>query len=267
MCRALNVSRGGYYGWAKRPASARSQRRVVLQAAIRTAHQDSRRTYGSPRVQAVLRRDGAACCVNTVARIMREDGLKAKVRRRFRLTTDSSHASPVAANVLGRDFAAAASNRKWVADLTYIRTAEGWLYLAVELDLYSRRIVGWALSERMTAALVIDALAMAIQQRQPPAGVMHHSDRGSQYASRAFRRMLEAHNMVCSMSRRAEVYDNAVMESFFGTLKRELAGRTGGLSRDQARTVIFEWIEVFYNRRRLHSSLGYLSPADFESAA
>jgi transposase InsO family protein len=267
MCRVLQASPSGYYAWRARSPSARFQRRVVLGAAIREVHGASRHTYGSPRVTAALHRDGVACCVNTVARIMREDGLRAKTKRKFKVTTDSSHGLPVAANLLNRDFSRSRPNEVWVSDITFIPTDEGWLYLATELDLYSRRIVGWAMSERMTSDLVIQALAMAIQQRRPAAGLIHHSDRGSQYASRAFQEVLAAHHLVCSMSRRGEVYDNAVMESFYGTLKRELVNEARYATRPQARQAIFEYIETFYNRQRLHSTLGYLSPVDFEEAA
>jgi putative transposase len=188
-------------------------------------------------------------------------------RRRFKATTNSSHSRPVAENLLARRFERSGPNQVWVSDITFIPTDEGWLYLATTLDLYSRRIVGWSMRERMTSDLVIDALAMGIAQRNPPKGLMHHSDRGSQYASGAFQRMLAAHGMICSMSRRGEVYDNAVMESFYATLKEELVSRVHYATRDEAREALFEWIEVFYNRQRLHSSLGYRSPADYEAAA
>jgi transposase InsO family protein len=238
-----------------------------LQSAIRQVHADSRATYGSPRVHAALNRAGETCCVNTVAKIMRETGLKAKTKRKFKATTDSSHGMPVAPNLLARDFVRHGPNEVWAADISFIPTDEGWLYLATVLDLYSRRIVGWAMRDRMTSQLVIDALAMAIEQRRPPAGLIHHSDRGSQYASGAFQALLAAHGMRCSMSRKGDVYDNAVMESFFGTLKTELVHSARYATRQAARAAIFEWIEVFYNRRRLHSSLGYQTPADFETAA
>jgi transposase InsO family protein len=205
--------------------------------------------------------------VNTVAKIMREEGLSARPRRRKARTTDSSHGLPVAENLLARDFERNTANQAWVSDITYIPTEEGWLHLATTLDLYSRRIVGWSMNERMTSQLVIDALAMAIDQRLPPSGLIHHSDRGSQYASAAFQNVLTAHGMICSMSRKGEVYDNAVIESFYGTLKRELVSRDRYATRNQARQAIFEWIEVFYNRQRLHSTLGYRSPADYEAAA
>jgi len=213
------------------------------------------------------------CCENTVARLMRENQLKAKTKRKYRATTDSSHGLPVAPNRLERVFTTGRPNPVWVADITYLPTDEGWLYLASELDLYSRRIVGWAMSERLTRALVIEALKMAVDQRQPPAGLVHHSDRGSQYASAVFQARLSAHDMVCSMSRKGDCYDNAVMESFYGKLKTELVSFAGVASRGsfatraEARQAVFEWIEVLYNRQRLHSTLGYRSPADFETAA
>ena len=266
MCAVLEVSRSGYYAWRKRPESPRAQQRTRRLVAIRTAHAQSRRVYGSPRVHAALRATGEACCVNTVARLMREDGLRAKARKKFRVTTNSSHDLPVAENLLGRDFSASAPNLKWVADITYIPTGEGWLYLGTELDLHSRRLVGWAMSERIDADLVIAALKMAIEQRQPPAGLIHHSDRGGQYASRRFRELLEAHGMKASMSRKADVYDNAVMESCFGTLKKELVHDATYATRAEARQAIFEYIEVFYNRQRRHSTLDYRSPAEYEAA-
>lgn len=231
------------------------------------AYTESRKTYGSPRVHAAIQAQGMRCCVNTVAKIMREEGLISRPRRRKARTTDSSHGLPVAENLLARDFERSEPNQAWVSDITYIPTGEGWLYLAATLDLYSRRIVGWSMRERMTSDLVIDALAMAVEQPRPPLELIHHSDRGRQYASAAFREMLSALGMVCSMSRKGEVYDNAVIESFYATLKQELISRSQYATRDEARGAIFEWIEVFYTRQRLHSSLGYRSPADYEAAA
>jgi putative transposase len=266
-CFHLMLSVSGYYRWRRRPGIVGQHRRVI-RSAIHETYNNSRQTYGSPRIHAALKANGVSCCVNTVAKIMRQDGIRARPRRpRYKVTTDSSHNLPVAENKLAREFERTASNQVWVSDITYIPTDEGWLYLATTLDLYSRRIVGWSMRERMTSDLVIDALAMAIMQRNPPKGLMHHSDRGSQYASGAFQEMLKAHGMVCSMSRRGEVYDNAVMESFYATLKRELVHDARYATRDEARKAIFEWIEVFYNRQRLHSSLGYRSPADYEAAA
>jgi putative transposase len=265
MCRMLGVSRSGYYTWMKRQPSARSHRRGRISAAIRQAYWSSRKTYGSPRIAAALKRSGVACCVNTVARIMRADGLAAKVKRRFKVTTDSSHDLPTAPNRLNRSFTMDRANAAWVSDITFIATDEGWLYLAVEMDLYSRRIVGWALSDRLTTDLVAAALRMAIERRRPPAGLTHHSDRGCQYASEAFRSMLSKHGLIASMSRKGNAYDNAPTESFYSTLKRELVHRTSYATRDQARTEVFDYIEVFYNRQRLHSALGYRSPAEFEA--
>ena len=267
MCRVLRVSRSGYYAWCARPQSKRARRRQSLLAAIRSVHADSRRRYGSPRVHASLVAAGQPCSVHTVARLMREHDLRARRPKVFRRTTDSSHAWPVAENLLGRDFCASAANRKWVADITFIPTAEGWLYLAVELDLHSRQVVGWAMSDRITTDLTIAALTMAIERRHPPGGLIHHSDRGSQYASHAFRRMLTAHAMRASMSRRGDVYDNAVMESCFATLKKELIHDARYATRAEARAAIFEYLEVFYNRQRRHSTLGYQSPVDYEHAA
>lgn len=265
MGRVLHVSRSGYYAWRRREPAARSHRRMALRTAIRQAHESSRRTYGSPRVTAALKQRGVACCVNTVARIMRDDGLAAKIRRRFKVTTDSSHDLPTAPNRLDRCFERGRPNEAWVSDITFIATDEGWLYLATEMDLYSRKIVGWSLSDRLTAELVSGALTMAIAQRRPPSGLLHHSDRGCQYASGLFRRLLAAHDLLCSMSRKGNAYDNAPMESFFSTLKRELVHRASFATRAQARTAVFEYIEVFYNRQRLHSALGYQSPTEFEA--
>lgn len=266
MCRVLQVSPSGYYAWARRSVSARAQHRARLRAVIREVYQANRRAYGSPRVTAVLKQNGLACCVNTVAKIMRQDGLAAKIRRRFKLTTDSSHGLPTAPNRLARRFKRSRPNEAWVGDITFIATGEGWLYLATELDLYSRRIVGWAMSPRLDATLVGTALRMALSRRRPPSGLIHHSDRGCQYASQTFRQQLSAHGLLASMSRTGDVYDNAPMESFYATLKRELIHQNTYATRAAARAAVFEYIEVFYNRQRLHSALGYRSPAEFEAA-
>lgn len=268
MCRVLEVCRGGYYAWVKRPPGPRAKRRRELTAAIRQAHEASRKTYGSPRVHRQLRAKGVACCENTVAKLMRENDLFSKVKRKFKVsTTDSNHAYAVADNTLDQDFSAAAPNRVWVADITYIPTAEGWLYLAAVLDLYSRKVVGWSMADHLRTELVADALTLAIDHRKPGKDLLHHSDRGVQYASDAYQGLLAEHGMACSMSRRGNCYDNAAMESFFGTLKTELVHHEKYATRAAARQSIFEYIEVFYNRQRLHSTLGYLSPADFERAA
>jgi len=264
MCPLLQVSRSGYYVWAKRPESPRAKRRQHLTGVIRQAHADSRLLYGSPRVHATVVAAGERCCLNTVARLMRENQLRARTKRKFKITTDSAHDLPVAENLLDRNFAAAAPNGKWVADITYVGTREGWLYLAAIEDLYSRRVVGWAMKERMTADLVITAMKMALTGRRPEPGLIHHSDRGSQYASHAFQDLLKAHGIVSSMSRKGDCYDNAVMESFFGTLKKELISLSDFQTRAEAQNAIFEYIEVYYNRQRKHSSLGYVSPVEYE---
>jgi len=267
MCRLLSVSRAGYYAWRRRPASARSQRRQQLTGIIQQAHADSRTLYGSPRVHATLIKAGERCCVNTVASIMQENKLRARTKRKYKVTTHSDHDLPVANNLLGRDFHRNAPNQVWVGDITYIRTWEGWLYLAALQDLYSRMVVGWDMSERMTADLVVRATTMAIARRQPPAGLIHHSDRGGQYCSHVLRELLEAHQIRVSMSRKADCYDNAVAESFFATLKKELISFADYATRAEAKSAIFEYIEVFYNRRRLHSTLGYRTPEAYEQTA
>lgn len=264
MCRVLGVSRSGYYAWRKRAPSQRAQANVRLIADIRDVHQASRGTYGSPRVHAALKRRGVVCGHNRVARLMRCEGLVGKSpRRKHPLTTQREPRNTVAPNVLARNFAAELPNRKWVADITYIDTAEGWLFLAPVLDLWSRMVVGWSMADHMETSLVEKALQMALARRRPGPGLLHHSDQGSQYTSIAYQQHLSRLNAQISMSRVGNCYDNAAMESFIGTLKTEcIVGQFA--SRAQARTVIFEYIEVWYNRQRLHSSLGYLSPEDFE---
>jgi transposase InsO family protein len=264
MCRVLQVSRGGFYAWLKRPAAAHSFKDQRLAVEIAAIYQEHRGRYGSPRVHVELRDRGYRTGRKRVARLMREQSLRARHRRRYRTTTDSRHGLPISPNVLARQFIAAAPNRAWVTDITYIWTVEGWLYLAVMLDLFSRRVVGFALSDRIDLQLARDALMMAIGQRQPALGLLHHSDRGSQYASYRYQQMLDEHDMVCSMSRRGDCWDNAVAESFFATLKVELVYRSQWRSRAQACTAIFEYIELYYNRRRKHSALGYRSPVEFE---
>jgi putative transposase len=267
LCDVLRVSAGGYYTWRRRPASARQRRRDALVVELRAIHQEVQGRYGSPRMHAELAARGRACCVNTVARLMRTHGIAAKTRRKFRHTTDSNHDRPVAANVLDRQFEPAAANRAWVADITYIPTREGWLYLAAVEDLYSRQIVGWSMGERISSRLVVDALEMAVSRRLPGAGLVAHSDRGSQYASEHYQRLLAKHGITCSMSRRGDCWDNAPMESFFASLKKELVHDEDYQTRAEARVSVFEYIEVFYNRVRRHSALGYLSPAEYEQAA
>jgi putative transposase len=266
-CDVLGVSRSGYYDWLGRPASPRAGRRAGLAAKVRAVHAANRRVYGSPRVCAALRAGGEAVCENTVAKLMREHGIRARTGRKFvPRTTDGRHEQPVAANVLDRQFDADLPDRKWAADITYVPTGEGWLYLAGVIDLCSRKLVGWSMAEHMRSDLVADALRMAITRRRPAPGLLHHSDRGVQYASDDYQGLLQTSGMACSMSGKGDCWDNAVMESFWGTLKTELVNHEHYATREQARASIFEYVEVFYNRHRLHSSLGYVSPEQFEAS-
>ena len=268
MCRVLHVSRSGYYAWCKRPISARKMADQQLSQQIKEIHQHSRQTYGSPRIRAELAAQGVKCGRKRVARLMRQANLRARQNRKFKvITTDSTHNHPVAPNRLEQDFTASRPNEKWLGDITYIPTAQGWLYLAVILDLYSRRIVGWAMSDSLERHLVITALQMALHRRQPPPGLLHHSDRGSQYASDDYQAVLTSHQIQASMSRKGNCYDNAPMESFFGTLKTELVHHCQYQTKTEAKTDIFEYIEVFYNRFRRHSALAYQSPVNFEKSA
>jgi putative transposase len=264
VAKVLGVSRGGYYAWRSRAGSERARGAEQLVKRIEGIQGEVKYRYGSPRMTRELQRRGIRVGHNRVARLMRQEGLGARRRRRFRSTTDSKHALPVAENLLNRGFEVAAANRVWVSDITYIPTAEGWLYLCSILDLHSRRVVGWAMSSRITSALVLQALMMAFIGRRPPKGLIFHSDRGSQYCSHRVRTWTLLHAMRQSMSRKGDCWDNAPAESFFKTLKGELYGHRAFGSREEARTAIFEYIEVFYNRVRLHSSLGYRSPAEYE---
>jgi putative transposase len=265
MCRVLQVSRSGYYAWRKRAPSVTAERQTKLTDEIRAAHQRSRSVYGSPRVHRDLVEADVRCSKNTVAKLMRAAGLRSKMRRRFRVhTTDSRHGHPIAPNRLNRAFCQSQTDQAWAADITYVRTGEGWLYLAVVIDLCSRKIVGWATSDSLAAELCMRALEMAVQQRQPRQTVLHHSDRGVQYACDDYQGLLTRHGLQPSMSRRGNCYDNAVTESFFGTLKTELVHHERYATREAARQSLFEYIEVFYNRQRRHSSLGYVSPAEYE---
>ena len=265
MCQVLNVSRSGYYDWRDRPASEAQVRQQKLMDQIRQSYQQNRGVYGSPRLALELKDLGFACCRNTVAKLMHLSGLQAITVKRFKVkTTDSSHGLPVAENLLQQDFSATAPNQMWVADITYIPTDEGVLYLAGIKDLCTRKIVGWSMDERMPAELVMAALQMAVGKEHPAAGLLHHSDRGSQYASTTYQDQLTAYGITCSMSRRGNCYDNASMESFWGSLKQELVYQRKFRTREEAKAAIFEYIEVFYNRQRRHSSLGYVSPAEFE---
>lgn len=267
MCEQLGVSRSGFYAWAERPESSRQQENRVLAGEVAQVHQESRGAYGSPRVHAELRARGRKVSRKRVARLMEQQKLAARRRRRWVRTTDSSHGLPVAPNVLKRDFSPGQPNRAWATDITYVWTGEGWLYLAAVLDLFSRRVVGWAMSQHIDTALVLSALKMALEARQPARGLIHHSDRGSQYASAHYQQALAAAGVQCSMSRKGNCWDNAVAESFFSSLKLELVYLTDFATRQQARSALFDYIEVFYNRRRLHSTLGYLSPVEYEQAA
>jgi transposase InsO family protein len=258
LCQTLEVSPAGYYAWRQRPTSHRQQRRDTLTVEVRSIHAEVQARYGSPRIHAELIVRGRDCCVNTVAKLMRQAGIVAKTARKFRCTTDSNHDLPVADNLLDRQFDPATPNASWVADITYVPTREGWLYLAAVEDLYSRRVVGWSMADHLESRLVVDALEMAVQQRWPDEGLLAHSDRGSQYASEHYRRLLARHGIECSMSRRANCWDNTPMESFFASLKKELVQDADFASRAEARGAIFEYIEVFYNTKRRHSSLGYV---------
>ena len=265
MCRALAVSPAGYYAWRGRPASARETANRVLVAKIRVIHRESRETYGSPSIWDALLKQGHGVGEHRIARLMRAEGIRPKTVKKWRATTQSNHRMPVAANALNRQFTVAHPNQVWAGDITYVWTTEGWLYLAVVLDLYSRAVVGWALGDRLMGEITQQALSMAIHHRRPKAGLLHHSDRGSQYAATAYQQLLTMHGMTGSMSRRGNCWDNACVESFFGTLKRELIYPRQYRTRDEATRDIFEYIEVFYNRRRRHSTLGYHSPAEYEA--
>ena len=264
MCEALEVSASGYYAWTARPDSPTKQWRQELLGAIEQVHAEVKGRYGSPRLTAELKARGYECSENTVAKLMNAHGIRARSPKRFVRTTDSNHRLPVAENLLARDFEPEVPNQSWCADITYIPTGEGWLYLAVVEDLFSRMIVGWSMADSMESRLVVDALEMAIQRRRPEAGLLAHSDRGSQYASDHYQRALSAGGITCSMSEVGQCWDNAPMESFFGRLKCEIEPDGMFATRDQARAELFEYLEVFYNRVRRHSSLGFLSPAEYE---
>ena len=264
LCRNLQVTRSGLYARRHRPESKRARKNRELLVHIRDAYVENRRSYGSPRVHAELRDRGFEVGRNRIARLMQLDGIQARHRRRFVKTTRNDPGLPVAPNVLNRNFLPAQPNQVWAADITYIRTLQGWLYLAVVMDLYSRKIVGWATSARIDRELVLEALRMAVARRSPAQGLLHHSDQGCQYQSWDYQKTLKQLGVECSMSRRANCYDNSVVESFFSTLTTELIYRMSFADRPQAHSALFDYIETFYNPRRRHSTLGYLSPVDFE---
>jgi transposase InsO family protein len=266
MCEVLQVSRAGYYAFDKRPPSHRQQRRAQLEGEIRRAHMDSRKLYGSPRIHRQLLAGGIKVSLNTVAKVMRQRQIRSKIHKKFKpRTTDSSHGLAVADNLLDRRFHWKRPNQAWCCDITYIHTAQGVLYLAAVLDLCSRKIVGWSMADHMKASLCVEALEMALLRRKVPPGLICHSDRGRQYASEDYQRLLNKHQLVCSMSNIGDCYDNAPAESLWGTIKTEEVYQRRYATRAEAQLAIFEFIEVFYNRRRLHSAIGYQSPEAFEA--
>lgn len=266
MCKVLNVSRSGYYAWRqRRPRRWEMANRELLER-IKAVHADSHGVYGSPRVYEELQAQGVTCSENRVARLMRQHGLQGRQVKAYKVTTKADSRHPVAPNLLDGDFTAARPDEKWLSDISYIPTQEGWLYLAAIMDLCSRRIVGWAMASRMTSSLVESALRMALHQRRPAAGLIHHSDRGSQYTGSDYQALLTSNLMLASMSSTGNCYDNAPMESFLGSLKTEWTSHRRYRTREEAKTDIFFYIEGFYNRRRRHSALGYVSPVDFERA-
>ena len=267
LCRLMGVSQSGYFSWKGRPASRRQRDDLVMLAHVRCAYSLSNETYGSPRMTRELKDQGFVVGRRRVARLMRENGMHARPKRRFKKTTDSHHAFPVAPNIIVQDFTTTAPNQKWGADISYIWTREGWLYLAVVIDFFARRVVGWAVSDRLHRRLALQALKMALTMRRPSRGLIHHSDRGSQYCSLDYQAMLKTKDIAISMSGKGNCYDNAVVETFFKTLKSELIWRTVFRTRRDAEMAIARYIEGFYNPVRRHSSLDYLSPVQFERKA
>ena len=265
MCRVLSVSRSGYYDWLKRLPSQREQENIILAHSIKQIFDTEKQRVGAPRITRRLRISGQKVGKNRVAKVMQQLGIRAKGVKKYKATTNSRHGLPVAPNLLEQNFEAISPNQKWVSDITYIWTEEGWLYLAVVLDLYSRLVVGWALSERMTAILVCDALEMALWRRKRPKSVIIHSDRGVQYCSQQYQDLLSKNNLICSMSKKGDCFDNAAMESWNSSLKVEAIHGEHFSTRAEAKEQVFDYIEVYYNRYRLHSTIGYLSPEDFEA--
>jgi len=266
MCRILCVSRSGFYEWFKRPASQRTQHDQALKTDIKACHENSRKTYGTRRIQSDLANLGKKVSRKRIRRLMKEENLETKMKKAFKVTTDSRHNKPVAENLLNREFTPECPDQVFVGDITYIQTLEGWLYLSIFMDLYSRTVVGWSMDKRMTATLVTDSLEMALRKRQPKAGLIVHSDRGSQYVSDSYQKLLKKNKYVCSMSRKGNCWDNAPSESFFHTLKTEMVHHEKFKTRSEAKQAIFEYIEVFYNRQRKHSTIGYIAPMEYDEA-
>ena len=264
MCRLLQVSASGYYAWLNRAPSLRDEANMKLTRKIKIIFDDEKSRAGAPRIARRLKAEGELVSRHRVARIMKLNGWRARAAKKFKATTNSNHRLPVAPNLLNQDFSAQKPNEKWVSDITYVATDEGWLYLAVVMDLYSRMVVGWAISERMTSKLVIDALQMALWRRKPPRGLIVHSDRGSQYCSHAYQKIFVKHGLVCSMSKRGDCFDNAAMESWNHSFKVEAIHGEKLTTRTLTKNVVFEYIEIYYNRKRLHSTIGYESPETFE---
>jgi len=264
MCRVMRVSRSGYYAWRERPEGDRIRKDRQLLQHIGRVHAESRQAYGAKKTWLALNESGIACGKHRVARLRKQAGIEARRKRRFRMTVENHATAPAAPNLVQRQFRVDAPDRIWVGDMTFIRTRQGWLHLAILLDLFSRRVVGWSMSERPDLALVLNALNMALEQRQPKRGLIHHTDQGTIYAARAYRERMQEQGLMPSMSAKGNAYDNAVAESFFGNLKNELIHHSDFESRDAARAAIFDYIELFYNRSRMHQTLGYVSPVRFE---
>ena len=264
MIRVLKVSKSGFYDWRKKDKSSQENKKLKLVRTIEDIHKASRGCYGSPRVFEQLKGLGFSITKSTLERLMRENNIKAKTKKRFKITTQSKHKFQIAENLINQNFNVTSPNKVWAVDISYIPTGEGWVFLSVVIDLFSRTVVGWGLSEKITKELALNALTMAYFKRKPPPGLIHHSDRGVQYACHEYQKLLKSYKMICSMSRKANCYDNAVVESFFHTLKTEFIYHENFQTREEAKRKIFEWIEVFYNRKRLHSTLNYKNPVDFE---
>lgn len=264
LCRALKISRSGYYAAKTRPASRRARTNAELLEHVRRIHAQSRENYGTVKTLCALRAEGVDCGLKRIRRLRKLHGIEAKRRRRFRQAYAARHSEPPAPNLLNRDFTASAPDRVWVTDITFVPTREGWLYVAAVIDLHSRRVVGWAMRERINLTLAVEALTMAIQHRRPKPGLIHHSDQGQLYLATAYRHLLKAHGMIQSMSKKGDCYDNAVAESFFSNLKNELTWHRSFATREEARRAIFDYIELFYNRERLHQTLDYVSPVRYE---